>query len=176
MLRVLKAPFAPHRQYVLFPDKPRLQALRWVQSAPQDASRAAPAVDPATLYHLVTYRTTAEPRPSSFTDMSDGICVAPFPHTQAFRLRVRMRVEAIGIDEVLQRIQGEFVEMPGLRLTAAQAQRLWGLDREFCNKLLSSLVDAKFLEQTRDGAFVRLEGARPTRLAASGALARSAVA
>jgi len=66
--------------------------------------------------------------------------------------------------------------MPGLRLTAAQAQRLWGLEREFCNKLLTSLVDAKFLEQTRDGAFVRLEGARPTRLAASNALARSAVA
>jgi len=87
-----------------------------------------------------------------------------------------MRVEAIGIDDVLQRIQGEFVEMPGLRLTAAQAQRLWGLDREFCSKLLRSLVDAKFLEQTRDGAFVRLEGARPTRLAASRALARNAVA
>ena len=32
------------------------------------------------------------------------------------------------IDQMLQRIQGEFVEMPGLRLTAAQAQRLWGLD------------------------------------------------
>jgi RecB family exonuclease len=87
-----------------------------------------------------------------------------------------MRAEARGIDDVLQRIQGEFVEMPGLRLTAAQAQRLWGLEREFCNELLSSLVDAKFLEQTRDGAFVRLEGARPTRLAASLALARSAVA
>ena len=70
------------------------------------------------------------------------------------------------IDDVLQRIQGEFVEMPGLRLTAAQAQRLWGLERDLCRSLLSSLVDAKFLEQTRDGAFVRLEGARPSRLAA----------
>jgi hypothetical protein len=87
-----------------------------------------------------------------------------------------MRVEAIAVDEVLQRIQGEFVEMPGLRLTAAQAQRLWGLEREFCNTLLSSLVDAKFLEQTRDGAFVRLEGARPTRLAAPHTLAGGAVA
>ena len=33
------------------------------------------------------------------------------------------------IDEVLQRIQGEYLEMPGLRLTPAQAQRLWGLER-----------------------------------------------
>ena len=67
------------------------------------------------------------------------------------------------IDEVLQRIQGEFVEMPGLRLTAAQAQRLWGLEREVCDALLAALVDSKFLEQTRDGAFVRMEGSRPTQ-------------
>jgi DNA-binding IclR family transcriptional regulator len=68
------------------------------------------------------------------------------------------------IDEVLQRIQGEFVEMPGLRLTPAQAQRLWGLERDTCHALLGALVDAKFLEQTRDGAFVRRDGARPMRL------------
>ena len=68
------------------------------------------------------------------------------------------------IDDVLQRIQGEFVEMPGLRLTTAQAQRLWGLEREVCNALLGALVDAKFLAQTGEGAFVRNEGARPTRL------------
>ena len=68
------------------------------------------------------------------------------------------------IDEVLQRIQGEFVEMPGLRLTAAQARRLWGLERDVCDGLLGALVDAKFLAQTRDGAFVRVDGAHPTRL------------
>jgi hypothetical protein len=66
------------------------------------------------------------------------------------------------IDEVLQRIQGEFLEMPGLRLTPAQAQRLWGLERDVCDALLGALVDAKFLAQTRDGAFVRMEGARVT--------------
>ena len=64
------------------------------------------------------------------------------------------------IDEVLQRIQGEFVEMPGLRLTPAQAQRLWGLDRSACDALLNALVDAKFLFRTRDGAFVRSEHIR----------------
>jgi hypothetical protein len=55
--------------------------------------------------------------------------------------------------------------MPGLRLTAAQAQRLWGLERDVCDALLGALVDAKFLAQTRDGAFIRMDGARPTRLA-----------
>ena len=68
------------------------------------------------------------------------------------------------IDEVLQRIQGEFVEMPGLRLTAPQAQRLWGLERDVCDALLGALVDAKFLAQTRDGAYVRMEGAQTGRL------------
>ena len=68
------------------------------------------------------------------------------------------------IDDVLQRIQGEFVEMPGLRLTPAQAQRLWGLERDICDALLGALVDAKFLSQTRDGAFIRLDGASPRQL------------
>jgi hypothetical protein len=34
--------------------------------------------------------------------------------------------------DVLRRVQGEYIEMPGLRLTIAQAQRLWGLDRAVC--------------------------------------------
>jgi hypothetical protein len=61
--------------------------------------------------------------------------------------------------EVLQRVQGEYIEMPGLRLTIAQAQRLWGLDRSVCDALLGALVEAKFLFRTRDGAFVRADHA-----------------
>lgn len=80
------------------------------------------------------------------------------------------------MDEVLQRIQGEYVEMPGLRLTPAQAQRLWGLERDVCDALLGALVDAKFLSRTRDGAFVRLDGARPTRTATVKRTQRLAVA
>jgi hypothetical protein len=59
----------------------------------------------------------------------------------------------VAIDETLRRVKGEYLEMPGLRLTPAQAQRLWGLDRESCQTLLGALVDAKFLYKTRDGAF-----------------------
>lgn len=62
-------------------------------------------------------------------------------------------------DEVLRRVQGEFLEMPGLRLTPAQARRLWGLDAASCDALLFALVDAKFLFRTRDGAFMRVESA-----------------
>jgi DNA-binding IclR family transcriptional regulator len=44
--------------------------------------------------------------------------------------------------------------MPGLRLTRAQAQRLWGLDTRTCEQLLDTLTRTRFLAQTRDGAFV----------------------
>jgi len=60
-------------------------------------------------------------------------------------------------DALFRRIQGEFLEMPGLCLTQPQACRLWGLDRDTCGMLLSRLVDAKFLTRTRDGAFVQLD-------------------
>ena len=61
--------------------------------------------------------------------------------------------------DVLGRVKGEYLEMPGLRLTIAQAQRLWGLDRSVCDALLGALVDTKFLFRTRDGAFVRSDHA-----------------
>jgi hypothetical protein len=60
-------------------------------------------------------------------------------------------------------VQGEFIEMPGLRLTEAQARRLWGLDEASCGALLGALVDANFLFRTPTGAFMRVEDARPPR-------------
>jgi hypothetical protein len=71
-----------------------------------------------------------------------------------------MAAQQLPLDDVLRRVQGEFIEMPGLRLTPQQAQRLWGLDRTACDTLLGALVDAKFLLRTRDGAFVRSDQVR----------------
>ena len=59
------------------------------------------------------------------------------------------------VDEtIVKRARAEYLEMPGLRLTSAQAQRLWGLDRPTCEELLSTLTRAQFLARTRDGSFV----------------------
>jgi hypothetical protein len=63
----------------------------------------------------------------------------------------------LGIQEVVRRIQGEYLEMPGLRLTQEQAQLLWRLDPTACDAVLGALVDARFLARTQDGAFVRHE-------------------
>jgi hypothetical protein len=66
-------------------------------------------------------------------------------------------------DDVLRRVQGEFLEMPGLRLTTPQARRLWGLDAASCDALLGTLVASNFLFKTRDGAFMRVESATPVK-------------
>ena len=69
------------------------------------------------------------------------------------------------IDDRLSRIvHAEFQEMPGLRLTRQQAQRLWGLDPATCADLLSALVDAGFLTLMPDGHFARVgDGEAVTR-------------
>jgi hypothetical protein len=59
-------------------------------------------------------------------------------------------------DALVQRVMAEFLEMPGLRLTCQQAQRLWGLDQSACVQLLEFLVDAKFLCRPRQGTYTRL--------------------
>ena len=66
-------------------------------------------------------------------------------------------------EDVLRRVKGEFLEMPGLRLTEAQARRLWALDAASCAALLGALVDANFLFKTRDGAFMRVDNVTPVK-------------
>jgi hypothetical protein len=66
-------------------------------------------------------------------------------------------------DDLIARIKSEFLEMPGLRLTESQAQRLWAVDADACGEILRVLVGAGFLFKTRDGAFMRVEYSRPAK-------------
>lgn len=54
-----------------------------------------------------------------------------------------------------ERVRGEFLEMPGLKLTLAQAGRLWSLDMGTCRKVLGELVETGFLCELADGTFSR---------------------
>lgn len=63
--------------------------------------------------------------------------------------------------DLLRRIQGEFLEMPGLRLTEPQARRLWNLDARSCSTVVSVLLDAGFLFKTSDGSLMRVDQAKP---------------
>jgi hypothetical protein len=59
------------------------------------------------------------------------------------------------VRNALLRIQNEYVEMPDLKLTARQAQRLWSLSHDVWEAALAVLIGRQFLVQTRDGAYVR---------------------
>jgi hypothetical protein len=61
------------------------------------------------------------------------------------------------LEAVTRRVREEFREMPGLRLTPAQAIRLWGLEREMCHAVIERLVAAAFLRWTPTGAITRAE-------------------
>jgi hypothetical protein len=57
--------------------------------------------------------------------------------------------------EMINRICGEFLEMPGLGLKREQARRLWHVDDEFCGQILDFLVESRFLFRRSDGRYVR---------------------
>ena len=57
----------------------------------------------------------------------------------------------------LRLIHAEYLEVPGLRLTKAEVQRLWGLDEVTAEALLSALIDVKFLRRTQQDAYVRAD-------------------
>jgi hypothetical protein len=69
----------------------------------------------------------------------------------------KTRVTATG-SVLLQRIQSEYREMPGLILTEDQATRLWALDRDTCRHVLAALLERRFLKRTAGGAYVRASG------------------
>ena len=56
---------------------------------------------------------------------------------------------------VERRIQAEYLEMPGLTLTASQAARLWGLTGPQSERLLSELIDGGFLMRDARGRYRR---------------------
>ena len=58
-------------------------------------------------------------------------------------------------EQLLARIRAEFLEMPGLRLTLAQARRLWHVEEAACAAALDELVRAKFLTHHANGAYIR---------------------
>jgi hypothetical protein len=57
---------------------------------------------------------------------------------------------------VLERLRGEYLEMPGLNLTTEQVQRLCGIEPTICQRVLETLVEARFLRLRSDGTYARV--------------------
>ena len=61
----------------------------------------------------------------------------------------------IQVEDAAHLLELEFVEMPGLKLTFGQVQRLCNLSEEVCEEALRLLTCSGFLVQTRDGGYRR---------------------
>jgi hypothetical protein len=71
------------------------------------------------------------------------------------RAAVEPEVHQEDIAPLVRRVRNEFLEMPGLLLTPAQAARLWALDRSTSDLILNGLTSDGFLSRNREGAYVR---------------------
>jgi hypothetical protein len=56
---------------------------------------------------------------------------------------------------LVDRVRFEFMEMPDLELTMAQAVRLWNLGADDCRYVIDALVDSGFLRWTPQRTIVR---------------------
>jgi hypothetical protein len=61
----------------------------------------------------------------------------------------------VKLADAIRRVRAEYVEMPGMQLTPAQAARLWHFEPAFCDAVLAALVDTKFLVKTTRDRFAR---------------------
>jgi hypothetical protein len=57
--------------------------------------------------------------------------------------------------QALDRIEMEYIEMPGLRLAPDQIGRLCGLPQDICDGALTVLIQTGFLFRTEDGLLGR---------------------
>jgi hypothetical protein len=65
----------------------------------------------------------------------------------------RERRDHASRDQLVQRVVAEFREMPCLRLTAPQAQRLFGLRSDVSARIISQLVEDGVLRLDPDGRY-----------------------
>ena len=59
------------------------------------------------------------------------------------------------IEDLLLRIESEFLANPELKMTAAEAERRFGADEVTCGAILDALVDGDVLLKTPDHVYVR---------------------
>ena len=62
----------------------------------------------------------------------------------------------VAVHLLTDRIRAEFTDLPGLKITSAQACRLWHSDERACTAALAALIEEGFLRQTASGAFIAL--------------------
>jgi hypothetical protein len=70
-------------------------------------------------------------------------------------VRADIRTTSGAIRTLMEQVQAEYAEMPGLSVTLPQAQRLWAVDHPTCEEVFSRLIAKGVLRMTTKGRFVR---------------------
>jgi hypothetical protein len=70
-------------------------------------------------------------------------------------VRMPIRTQSGASRALIELVQAEYAEMPGLSVTLPQAQRLWAVDRRTCEEAFSRLIADRVLRKTSSGRFVR---------------------
>ena len=84
-----------------------------------------------------------------------GTGIAPYHAESRDGGLVNKNPNVLSREDAVRRIRSEYLEMPGLCLTGAQAQRLFGLDPLTCSSLLASLTKDRFLCRRSNGSYAR---------------------
>jgi hypothetical protein len=87
----------------------------------------------------------------------DRSLLQPYANSSSVELKRGAVVSPVEVHAAANRIRGEFLEMPGLRLTIRQAARLWGLEPAACEHVIELLVQSAFLRWTPGGMVARLD-------------------
>jgi hypothetical protein len=70
-------------------------------------------------------------------------------------VRVEIRTPSGPVRTLMDQVQAEYAEMPGLSVTLSQAQRLWAVDQQVCEEVFSRLIGSGVLRVSTKGRFVR---------------------
>ena len=95
---------------------------------------------------------TAADRPSKLPNRSAQVGDTDIARRAYALYLARNRAHGHDVDDWLQAerdLRAEYLEMPGLRLKPEQVQRVWDVERTMCQRVLDSLVDAKFCARGR---------------------------
>ena len=68
---------------------------------------------------------------------------------------------------LVERVEKDFAEMPGLEVTMAQGIRLWNIGADDCRFVIDALVDTGFLKWTTKRTVIRTGGALRLQRAAT---------
>lgn len=72
-------------------------------------------------------------------------------------MRTRRRIRPQTLEQLVERVRGEFAALPGLRLTEEQVRRVWGLEPALSSHVLRALVECDYLQLTTGGEYVRVQ-------------------